>query len=140
MSRAEYSDDGCGEWQWIMWRGAVHSALQGKRGQAFLREMVEALDEIPDKRLIVGDLVIVDGLLTTTNGCCAIGAVALKRGVDVAGRRLNFASNDELAKVFGIANAMVREIEFINDEGTWRTETDEDRWVRVRGWVEEQIA
>ena len=59
MSRSGYDDyDGCEnpEWALIRWRGAVHSALCGKRGQAFLREMALALDEMGEKRLIADEL------------------------------------------------------------------------------------
>ena len=77
MSRSGYSDDWEG-WDTIRWRGAVASAIRGKRGQAFLREMIEALEALPAKRLITDALV-------HGNECCAIGAVAMKRGMDVSG-------------------------------------------------------
>lgn len=48
MSRSGYSNDGENI---AMWRGQVASAIRGKRGQAFLRELVEALDAMPEKRL-----------------------------------------------------------------------------------------
>lgn len=35
MSRSGYSDD-CYGWELICWRGAVNSAIKGKRGQSFL--------------------------------------------------------------------------------------------------------
>jgi hypothetical protein len=37
MSRSGYSDD-LENWSLIRWRGAVASAIRGRRGQAFLRE------------------------------------------------------------------------------------------------------
>jgi hypothetical protein len=46
MSRSGYSDDHS-EWDLIRWRGAVASAIRGKRGQAFLRELLVALDAMP---------------------------------------------------------------------------------------------
>lgn len=47
MSRSGYNDD-CDGWALIRWRGAVNSAINGKRGQAFLRELVAALDAAYD--------------------------------------------------------------------------------------------
>ena len=56
MSRSGYVDaDDCDEgeqWRHIRWRGAIKSAIRGKRGQAFLREMLDALDALPQKRLV----------------------------------------------------------------------------------------
>jgi hypothetical protein len=53
MGRAGYSED-CDGWALIRWRGAVTSAIRGKRGQAFLREMLDALDALPVKRIASG--------------------------------------------------------------------------------------
>jgi len=41
MSRSGYSDD-CDVWALIRWRGAVKSAIRGARGQAMLRELIQA--------------------------------------------------------------------------------------------------
>ena len=73
MSRSGY-DDGCcddSNWNLIRWRGAVNSAIRGKRGQSLLREMREAMDAMPDKRLVAEQLVCEDGV-------CALGTVAVK--------------------------------------------------------------
>src|SRR5262245_16738600 len=37
----------------MRWRGAVHAAIFGKRGQAFLTELLAALDALPEKKLLV---------------------------------------------------------------------------------------
>ena len=50
MTRSGYDD--CGDysdWEIIQFRGAVASAIRGKRGQAFLKNMLVALDELPEK-------------------------------------------------------------------------------------------
>ena len=124
----DYDDDGAG---WL-YRGAVASAICGRRGQAFLKEMLAALDALPEKKLIAGDLVR-DG------AACAIGAVALKRGVDVS--NLDPEDAEAIAKTFGIAPAMAREIEFENDDDFSYVgkETDEQRFERVRKWIVSQI-
>lgn len=57
MSRSGYCDDyDCDPLPLGRWRGQVASAIRGKRGQAFLRELVAALDAMPEKRLIANDL------------------------------------------------------------------------------------
>lgn len=43
MSRSGYNDYSIDNWDLIRWRGQVASAIKGKRGQAFLRELIEAL-------------------------------------------------------------------------------------------------
>lgn len=131
MSRSGYSDDWDGEW-WdhIRWRGQVASAIRGKRGQAFLRELVEALDAMPEKRLIANDL-------AHAGNVCAIGSVGLKRGVDMS--ELDPEDYDTIAGQFGIAHQLVQEIEYMNDEaGAWK-ETPEARWGRMRAWAVRQL-
>jgi hypothetical protein len=135
MSRSGYSDD-CDGWELICWRGAVASSIRGKRGQAFLREMLAALDALPKKELIAHDLVR-DGEV------CAIGSVVVARGVDVSDLAQSdeeFVS-DQLAKRLGIARALAKEIMSINDEDMcyWRETTPERRYEIVRKWVVDQI-
>jgi hypothetical protein len=124
VSRAGYSED-IDHWALIRWRGQVASAIRGARGQAFLRELVEALDALPEKRLI-------DGELQEGKNVCAIGSVGARRGVDMT--KLDPHDPETLSGVFGIAEQLVREIEFMNDEAVWR-ETPEERWQRMRDWV-----
>lgn len=132
VSRAGYYESDCGDqWSSICWRGAVASALRGKRGQAFLREMLAAMDALPEKKLIAGDLVDADGC------ACALGTVALARGTDVSA--VDPYDHDRMGSIFGIADAMAREVMFENDEGTFRDETPEQRFVRMRHWVERQM-
>jgi hypothetical protein len=135
MSRSGYSDD-CDSWSLIRWRGAVTSAIKGERGQAFLCEALEALDAMPVKRLEKSVLVNGQG------GCCTMGAVAIKRGVDVS--EIDAYARKAVAGLFAIAPALAAEIAFENDEqggGWWsgKAETPEERWVRMRAWVASQI-
>ena len=136
MSRSNYSD-GLDQWDLIRWRGAVASAIRGRRGQAFLREMLEALDALPEPRLISHDL-IVENALVKECGVCAIGAVGVKRRVDMS--ELDPEDSERIAAAFGISDALTREIEFVNDEMNYKPETPEQRFIRVRNWVESQIA
>lgn len=131
MSRSGYDDyDGdCDQWQMIMYQGAVKSAFRGKRGQAFLREMLAALDALPIPILIANDLEA-DGAV------CAIGAVGKARGVDMT--KLDPEDAETVAGKFGIATCMAREIVYENDDWCGH-DSPIARWVKVRGWVQSQI-
>lgn len=131
MSRSNYSDD-LDQWDLIRWRGAVRSAIRGKRGQAFLREMLAALDAMPQKELIIGELV------TASGACCALGAVAVARGIDVSDLKPEYEP-EAVAARFGVAEAFSREVQYENDEAMWVRETPAERWARMRRWVAEQI-
>jgi len=129
MSRSGYNDD-CEQWELIRWRGAVKSAIRGKRGQAFLREMLEALDTMPNKRLIAEQL-------ESHGEVCAMGCVGLKRGLDMS--NIDPEDRAQVAGFFGISPAMAAEIAFENDDGDWRHNTPEQRWTRMREWVAAQL-
>ena len=134
MSRSEYHDDGDNPWGLIMWRGAVASAVRGLRGQAFLREMAEALDSMQVRELLHGEL-------QCAGGVCAVGRVAQARGIDWTDVEA-YGNNDYLASEMGIAPALVREIEYVNDEFSFferNLNSNEQRWHTVRDWVEKQI-
>lgn len=55
MSRSGYSDD-IDNWDLIKWRGQVASAIRGKRGQLFLRELLAALDALPNAHQLVQEI------------------------------------------------------------------------------------
>ena len=129
MSRSGYTDD-CSGWDLIRWRGAVASAIRGQRGQAFLREMLAVLDAMPKKELIRWDLV-------TQDGCCALGAVVLARNLDAG--QLDPYDREGIAGALHVAPAMVAEISYENDEGTWHAETSAQRFTRVREWIVSQL-
>jgi len=115
-----------------MWRGAVSSAIRGKRGQAFLKEMLAALDKLPEKRLIAGEF------MDSAGEVCALGAVGKARNCEI--KEVNIEDNEGAGELFGIARAMAAEIQSINDDDfSYRKETPEERFVRVRKWVVEQI-
>lgn len=129
MSRSGYSDD-CDGWALIRWRGAVESAMKGRRGQKFLIELAEAMDAMPVKELIAHELV-------KQGGFCALGVVGQKRGIAL--ESIDPEDSRTVAEQFGIANAMAQEIVFMNDEAAWYDETPQQRWSRMRHWVEINI-
>ena len=163
MSRSGYVDDMCDEWALIRYRGAVKSAIRGKRGQAFLREMLAALDAMPEKRLISGalvfdgqpdipwnvrpheDVIIGGDQLVTGYGetirvgeVCAMGCLGRARGAKMEGVDAHDAP--QVAGLFGIAEALAREIAHVNDEDWWGENTPENRFKRVRKWVVDNLA
>lgn len=128
MSRSDYTEDWDDQWALIRWRGAVKSAIRGKRGQAFLGEMLAALDALPEPKLVASEL--------EANGqVCAIGAVGKQRGIDMS--KLDPEDYERVAWTFGISDALAREIAYENDELSWGT--DEQRFARMRSWVANRI-
>lgn len=135
MSRSGYIDDVDSQeaqWALIRWRGAVAASIRGRRGQALLRELRDALDAMPNKTLIADDLVSGDG------DYCALGVLGAKRGLQKM-NEIDPDDSDRVAGMFGIANALAREIVFENDEGGLFRETPEQRWRRMRAWVDTQL-
>jgi hypothetical protein len=153
MSRSGYSDE-CGGWELIRWRGAVASAIRGKRGQAFLRETLAALDTMPVKELAP------DSLANVAGQYCTLGAVGARRGIDLS--RLEEQERDVIAAALGIPEALAAEVMFENDERERRVYVERhgpprpgydtyglgwdareangaDRWQRMRKWVAEKI-
>lgn len=145
MSRSGYNDDcwdadGSAEWAMIRWRGAVESAIRGARGQAFLRELLDALDAMPEKRLIAHSF-------QQGGGCCTLGVIGASRGVPMP--EIDPDDFDEFedparirkqaSSVLNIAPALAAEIMFFNDDAGGWSETPEQRWSRMRAWVVEQI-
>ena len=129
MSRSGYTDD-CDNLN--LYRGTVERAINGKRGQSFLRELAAELDAMLEKRLIQSELIAENGEV------CAIGSVCKARNLDV--KDVDVYDAGQVGDLVGISRSMAAEIEFENDEGNWvGNETPEQRWIRMRKWVEMQI-
>lgn len=144
------------------WRGALKSAMRGRRGQDFFRELIAALDALPEKALATNSF-------TRGGEICALGAVAVKRGIDVSEFEPgegedswdNDVEHDKVAAAFGIAESLAREVMYENDEGDhwhWaddgsicegihhgvtrevrRHDTPQERWQRMRAWAAGQL-
>jgi hypothetical protein len=120
MSRSGYSDD-LDPLELGRWRQAVARAIEGRRGQALLRELLAALEEMPDKQLYSGNFSTADGKF------CTLGVLGHKRGTKMDD--LGDECECEPALVgqrFGIARAMAAEIMWLNDESS-----DDTRWVDI---------
>jgi len=115
MSR--FYDTCCGDltnWDYIRYQGALLAAIKGKRGQAFLADLFQALDDMPVKELIPKELEI-------QGQCCALGVLGKSRcldlkemGVFIKTAQLQ-GSYDILAAAFNIAPTLVQEVVTIND-------------------------
>lgn len=143
MSRSGYTDDTDDTWSFVLWRGAVCSAMSGKRGQAFLKDVLAALDAMPVKALIADEL-------ERDGEVCTIGALGKARGINMAD--IDPDDSETVAGTFGIAPALAREIVYENDEGAavryektddgkykYIQETPEERFARMRQWVASRI-
>ncbi|WP_208456724.1 hypothetical protein [Burkholderia gladioli] len=142
-----------------LYRGAVHRAITGKRGQAALRELAAAMDAMPVKTLAAESLVNADGEF------CTLGVLGQARGLDMA--PIDPEDWDAVAALFNLAPSMVREIVYENDEAlarhkwvdivicgpmlrwekhvrTVRVDIPEstlapERWALMRKWVEQNL-
>lgn len=144
MSRSGYVDaDEYDYWTWIRYRGAVNSALKGRRGQKALVELVQALDVMPQKKLAANAF---GGQL----GVCALGALAKARGVDLSDLQPDLGSCPEKAEAWevdevnwhelgrrlNIAQSMAREVMYENDDEFDNSEQGQRRrWKRIRDWA-----
>jgi hypothetical protein len=129
MSRHGYSEDCDDDLAAGRWAGQLASAIRGKRGQAFLRELIDALDTMPEKRLI-------RGALREDGEVCALGALGAKRGLDL--ESLDPDEPEDIGVVFGIAQQLAREVVWQNDEICDRG-TPEERWRDMRGWAQRKL-
>jgi hypothetical protein len=163
MSRSGYCDDYGDDDPLALgrYRAQVNSAIRGKRGQALLRELLAALDAMPVKELVAGELEA-DGQF------CALGVVGQARGLNLAS--IDTYDVESLAPQFNIAEQLAREIMWVNDEHVSSTKWVEieicgpvrpyypdwgkhrqsvnvpnehagfERWQQVREWVERHIS
>ncbi len=131
MSRSGYVDD-----YNPLWRGIIYSATRGKRGQRFFRELVTALDAMPEKRLVANELEDEE-----TGAVCALGCLARAKGAPLDPD--DTYDHEKLGKTFDIAEQLAQEVMYENDDGFHayprREETPEERWTRVRAWAAKQI-
>jgi len=130
VSRSNYTDDGDDQWAMIRWRGAVKASIRGQRGQRFFRDLVAALDAMPEKELISGSLEL-------RGQHCALGALGVQMGLPL--KDLTEKEVEDVAPAFDIAVALAREVVYENDEGGWYSETPAERWQRMRRWAASQL-
>ncbi len=128
MSRSGYGEE-IDNWSLIKWRGQVASAIRGRRGQEFLKDLLLALDAMPQKALIAHELEREDGQV------CALGSLGKARRMNM--QALDPDEPDDIAAAFGIAPPLAQEIVHINDEAYGVSR--EQRWKIMRDWVASNI-
>lgn len=166
MSRSGYTDDNDDPLALGRWRQAVRRSIEGKRGQALLQDLADALDAMPDKRLYPNSFSTADGEF------CTLGALGTKRGtkMDDLGDAEDGCDTAIVGQRFDIAPAMAAEIMYLNDEHLvecWPLRTVEicgpmrphypdwgehkkrrpiynenhpqERWKRMREWVSKNL-
>lgn len=130
MSRSGYTEDCDDNWSWIRWRGTVKASIRGRRGQAFLKEMLAALDGLAEPKLIKESLQTIDGAV------CAIGSVGKARGIDMGG--VDPEDYGQIASTLGIPAPLAQEIMWVNDDN-FNRETPEERFACMRKWITRNI-
>lgn len=159
MSRSGYVDD-CDSDQMLAvygWNANVRRCLRGREGQAFLWTLYQALEALPDRRIIQGSLVDREG------SACSLGAVALFRGMAIPddwketaeGEPDEYEFMEAMGPLFKIKDMLAREIMYQNDDcddrhelpgptQQWRCspsryDLPEERWQRMRAWAVSQL-
>lgn len=116
------------------YRARINSAKRGRRGQAFLKSALAALDRMEDKRLAGGTFGV------GQDGCmCLMSSIATETGrasvftgrdADWDGEGMCYA----LADAFNVAPVLVQDLVWDNDENAPRDPAK--RW----GWMRAKIA
>lgn len=104
-----------------------------------LSDLLQALDAMPEKSLIIGEL------KTEQGEVCALGALGVARGMDLA--RIDPEDPEQVAVAFNIAPQLAQEIAYLNDDYFNFLYKDnrrvimipEERWTGMRKWVAAQI-
>lgn len=122
-----------------LWLNTRNLAFRGKRGQTLLAELEAALLAWPSKKLaeevFVGWEYDEDAERVLTGQACALGVLALKRGLNAEEL---VAEEDEMyvtletAKTLGLSETMAWVIARANDD---MGSTDEERYERMLAWV-----
>ena len=132
MSRFDCCDDDydySNPWPRICYAGALASATRGKKGQAFFKELLAALDAMPVKKLITSELQCPDG-------SCALGVFGKSRGLDMS----KFEPDDYymISRRLKVNEKIIDNVAWMNDEMYGR-QTPEERFVKMREWVMSKI-
>lgn len=136
--------------QWALWENALWRAINGRRGQQVLRDLEQALLELPEKALM-------EGGLSDGKRVCAVGAYVAKKRVD-AGEDRDAVLQDMIVPVdewghfdgweteektiskgqrAGMQLTMIVAVAGLNDD--LYKATPEQRYEKVLSWVRERI-
>jgi hypothetical protein len=170
MSRSGYSDGDCDDTESMLrmygWQANVRRSIAGRKGQAFMWDLYQALEAMPRHELITGAL-----LDTSTGAVCSLGALAVHRKMPIPPEWCTSGAPDDepdeyefsqaMGPLFGVKDMVAREIMYENDEGgTWHWDDDgtvchgvrhgetrkvrhhelpTERWRRMRDWVVDNL-
>lgn len=129
MSRSGYTDELDDNLAYGRWRAQVASSIRGKRGQKLLKDLAEAMDAMPKKKLISNKLQQGDNF-------CALGVLGHKRGLELS--LIDPEDSACVASHFDIAEPLAREIVSMNDEYC-EGMTPAKRWSAMRKWVADNL-
>lgn len=157
MSRfGDYGDNDGSTITWEMWEHNVNAALNGKRGQKALRELLLALDAIPGHRLIRDSFASSTPTTDAPDGqACAIGAwVAYKRiatgkatgwreCIEQLETQYGYPEGYETSEIgkreLGITRVLAEHLAWRNDEMYHSAPTPEALWEATRAYVLSKI-
>jgi hypothetical protein len=140
MTRLHYYDDDSDPSQEGLAAGALRSAIRGKRGQRFIRDLVQALDALPLPELAAGALEDEE-----TGCCCAFGAVRRFRGADAVPLWFHPMEEDmnpdNLVEPFNVSKTLAWSVVQANEDGMIGNDksTRRLRWKQVRDWAVRQL-
>jgi hypothetical protein len=135
-----------------LWLAGVRRSVQGKRGQAILVELEQALEALPQKRLTKGALAQLEDfdadVPKPTGDVCLVGALALhrevKKGKSVDEALMHLADLEdgypgadgtaEVGAAMGMSRSMAWHLGWVNDE-MFMSASPEERYERVLAWV-----
>lgn len=132
MSRINYSEDEDFAGQFELWQANCDRSLHGKKGQAELRVLRDALLALPAKRLLRGEL------YNNAGEVCAIGAYGKYKGVDLSKYDPEDCDHDRVGIEGGMPKLVAWKVVEMNDQEFYRM-TPEERYTRMLDWVEYMI-
>lgn len=152
---------------WGRWSHNAKQVIQGKKGQAFLREFLAALEAWPEKRLILNAVArtgyahIHDGfgevVETPCIEACAIGAFAIMKGKSPVYLQDKYTDKKNMFRGYeyepisnidetkdagmelGLSGMLSEVVAWLNDE-EFGNESPERRYQGILAWVRNAIA
>jgi hypothetical protein len=123
--------------QFGLWQANCDRSIQGKPGQAVLRELETALLALSEKRLIADELEDADGEV------CAIGALVRHRGVEI---KSDPEEMEEVGVELGMPRLVAWKVVQVNDDIDYRyvgdkrvDYTPEERYEKMLAWTQKQL-
>ena len=133
MSRITYTEEEAFAGQVALWQANCARSLRGKKGQAELFALREALLALPVKRLLR------DELYNDAGEVCAIGAYGKYKGVDIFKYDPEDTCHDDIGVEGGMPRLVAWKVVEMNDEEFDRV-SPEQRYEKMLSWVESLLA